>query len=183
MMQTIRRVFSHRLLPELSLVVGMIALCVASRLLPHPPNFTPLGAAALFAGATMSRTWKALALPLTAMLLSDLLIGMHTLAPVIYLAMGGYVLLGRRLATAGGPVRIVTSSLIGSTLFFLITNGAVWMVSYEATLAGLTRCYATAIPFFGNTVAGDLSYSVLLFGLATAAQRVRFPVIRRAETC
>lgn len=170
-MQILRRIVSHRFMPELCLAVGMIVLCIVSRLLPHPPNFTPLGAAALFAGASLSRTWKALLLPLTAMLLSDLIIGMHALAPLIYLAMAAYVLLGRRLSHTPGAGSVLLASLAGSTIFYLITNAGVWLMSYQWTLAGFTRCYVAAIPFFGNTIAGDLSYAALIFGLAALARR------------
>lgn len=147
-----------------AMLFGLAGLCLLARLVPHPPNFTPVGAIALFAGATMSRRWVAFALPLGVMVLSDLVLGMHALAPVVYLSMLGYAVIGRTVCSRPGAGRIVLGSLLGSSLFFVVTNLGCWMRSYDLTLAGLVKCYTAAIPFFGNTLAGDLTYSAVAFG-------------------
>lgn len=62
---------------------------------------------------------------------------------------------------------ILGSSLFSSILFFIITNFGVWAPSsnwYPHTLNGLIECYTLAVPFFRNTILGDLGYTVILFG-------------------
>nr|BCX01439.1 MAG: hypothetical protein KatS3mg041_1485 [Bacteroidota bacterium] len=161
---------------------ALIALAALSRLLPHPPNFTPIGAMALFSGAHMGLRPGAFAVPLLALLVSDLLIGTHPLMPFVYgsfalITVLGYVLLHTRrtLWRLGG------SALLASTLFYLITNFGVWAVGswYPKTPEGLLSCYIAAIPFFGNTLAGDLFFTAVLFGLWAWLER-RVPALETA---
>ena len=146
------------------IVVGIILLAALSRLLPHLPNFTPVGAMALFGGAFLSNRSRALAAVFSAMLLSDLLLGFHDTAWAVYLSLGLIVLLGGRY------VRNLGSGVLGcvaaSVLFFIITNFAVWLSGglYPLSLEGLILCYVAAVPFFWNTISGDLFY----FGLMCA---------------
>ena len=152
------------------LIGSLILVAVASRLLPHPPNFTALGAVALFGGASLTGRRWAYGLPLLAMLLSDLVIGFHGWVPVIYGAMMVYVWLGRRAGSASTSTRIVGASLLGSVAFFVITNLACWWSMYDHSAVGLTACFAAAIPFFGFTLAGDLVFSGMLFGAMAMAE-------------
>lgn len=160
---------------SLWLVAGMILAAAITRLLPHPPNFTPLGAMALFAGATFLDRRLALLVPLAALLISDYLIGQvmgsgfgfYSSQIFVYAAFVMITLLGRILTThRRSPLRIGGTSLVASTLFFVVTNLGVWLASgmYARTFAGLSHCFVQAIPFLGNTVAGDLMYVTALFG-------------------
>lgn len=159
--------------PRLLLLCGMIVLAVASRCLPHPWNFTPLGAVALFSGATLSSRWLSIFVPLVAIFAGDLLIGMHWLMPAVYACLLFNVWLGRRLDGRRGPLAVGGSAMVGAIVFFIVTNFASWVLFYEHTLAGLASCYTLAIPYFGQTLGGDLFFSAVLFGsLALIESRV-----------
>lgn len=164
---------------RLTVVVGMILAAAAARLLPHPPNFTPIAAIALFGGAQFSNRGMAFMLPLAAMFFGDLLIGFHALMPFVYGSLALTVCLGMWLQQSRTVARTVLAALAGSILFFAITNFAVWakLGSYPATGAGLMACYVAAIPYFQNTVLGDLFYTAVLFGGLSFAQ-VRFAGLR-----
>ena len=155
-------------------VIAAVALCAGARLLPHPPNVTPVAAMALFAGASMSNVRRAFAIPLAAMIISDLIIGMHALAPLVYACILGNVVIGRWLHSSVSAGRVVAATFAGSVLFFLATNFGCWVQHYELSLAGLVRCYVNAIPFFGNTAAGDMMFSGIAFGVwALQRQTIR----------
>ncbi len=148
------------------LLLGMVFTLAASRCLPHPPNVTPMAATALFCGAYAERRWLSFAIPLAALLLSDALLGFHPLIPFVYGSLGLSVLLGFLLRRNPGNFRILGASMVGSILFFAITNLGNWWVyeTFPKTPAGLIACYAAGLPFFANTLLGDLLYSALLFG-------------------
>ncbi|MEM9586519.1 MAG: DUF6580 family putative transport protein [Planctomycetota bacterium] len=162
---------------NLACLGGLVVLAIAARWLPHPPNFTPVAAVGLAGGAWLASRWASALLVVTIMLVSDVVIGFHPLAALVYGCLVINVLLGhqlRRLADSSVLARIggvAAASVVGSVLFFVATNLGHWAVYYEPTWAGLMRCYTVAVPFFQYTVAGDLFYSALLFGsygLATA---------------
>jgi hypothetical protein len=153
---------------DLPLAACLVALDVAARLLPHAPNFTPLAASALFAGVVVRSRLLALAVPVAAMLFSDLLIGAYDwrVMGVVYAALALPGLLGilarrRRSVTVIAPI-----VLSASAIFFVTTNFAVWAFSgiYADDLAGLAHCYVAALPFFQNTLAGDAVWTAVLFG-------------------
>ncbi len=161
------------------LPVLLVLLGAFSRLLPHPPNFAALGAVALFAGARLPRR-LAWAVPLSAMALSDLAIDLGTGRPAftpvrlaVYGALAVIVALGRLAAAQAPPVRLAALSVAGSWLFYLVTNFAVWIQfdTYPPTAAGLAACYIAAIPWFWNTLAGDLVATAALFGLDALSRR------------
>lgn len=153
------------------------------RLIPHPPNFTPIGAMALFSGACFADRRLGFLIPFTAMFLSDLVIGLYPMLPVTYACFGCIVVLGWWLRQRRTVVPVAMASLIASTFFFIVTNFAAWASYpfYAKTWDGLIACYTAAIPFFGNTVGGDLLFCLVLFGglwlLETA-----FPSLRTAQT-
>lgn len=159
-----------------------VGLAIAARLLPHPPNFTPLAALGLFAGAVSLRPKLAAFGILTAMLVSDLFLGFHSLMPVVYgcllasIAIGSFFVRGSGNSEFSFNVnstgRILAGSLMGSVLFFVVTNFAHFLAFYPMTGTGLISCYTAAIPFFQYTVSGDLAYSGVLFG-AYALSMVR----------
>jgi len=145
--------------------VMLVALDIVMRLTAHAPNFTPVAASALFASFFFESGLLALAVPMLAMAAGDIVIGTYDwrIMVVVYSALAVPVLFGRYVRGHFGVARIVTSALAGSAIFFLTTNFAVWYWQYTRDLSSLWRCYAVAIPFFRNTVAGDLLWSGVLF--------------------
>ena len=144
----------------------IILAAAASRLVPHPYNFTPITAIALFAGAQFERKWVAFAVPAAALLLSDAIIGFYSQMWLTYMAFAIVVCIGFLLR---GHVRawpVVGASFASSALFYLITNCAFWLPYdiYPHTLQGLVQGYVAGLPFFQNALAGDMFYSGLLFG-------------------
>jgi hypothetical protein len=157
------------------MILGMALV----RLLPHPWNFTPIGAMALFGGATFRNRALAFMVPLASLFVSDLVIGLHSLMWAVYGAFALMVVMGGWLRGRRRFLPIAGTSLAGSLLFFLITNWAVWLsgMTYPKTIAGLLACYVAAIPFFGNTIAGDAFYAAMLFGGFALLER-RVPALR-----
>jgi hypothetical protein len=145
----------------------MILFAAMVRLIPHPPNFTPVAAMALFGGAYFSRKWMAFVIPLIAMLLSDLIIGLHSGMWAVYLSFVIIVGVGMTLIRQKKMKNIFLASVISSVLFFIITNFAVWTngLLYPKNLTGLIACYISAIPFFHYTLLGDLFFAGVMFGL------------------
>ena len=147
--------------------IAIIILAAASRLIDHPYNFTPLGAMALFAGAYgMKKYW--IVLPLAVLLIGDYFLGFYNW-PVMAAVYGSFALafvIGWQMRKRVKWQNIAAASLVSSIVFFLITNFAVWAFAswYPHTLAGLLNCFTLAIPFFRNTLLGDLVYSAALFG-------------------
>lgn len=157
----------------------LIVVAAISRLIPHPLNFAPIGAMSLFGAAYFTNKKLAFVLPLLAMFVSDLLInnilyasyfGSFTLftpgfiwiyGPIILMVIVGIVLLKKVTLT-----RIVVGSFATSVIFFLISNFGVWLSDsdYPLTFSGLMLCYDMAIPFFKNTLLGNIFYSAVLFG-------------------
>ncbi len=159
----------------IALIIVMAAL---SRILPHPSNFTPVAAMALASGAYFGRSSIGFLIPLVAMVISDMIIGPYSGMFINYLAMASVVLLGSLTCTRVTALRVLGSSLAGSVLFFVISNFGVWLAGglYPKTFAGLVECYVYAIPFFGNTLLGDLAYSAAIFSsvyLVTSSKLVR----------
>ncbi len=155
-----------------SLALGLTIIGGLARLLPHPPNFTPVGGTSLFAGARLAG-WYAYLAPLAMMAVTDVIltafmgVPLSRLSPVVYACFLVNVWIGRTmLAHSGSAMRIGAATFLCSLQFFLVTNAAVWFSShfYPHTLAGLGECFAAAIPFYGRTLAGDLATTALLFG-------------------
>ena len=151
---------------RLAALLGAILIAATLRLVPHPPNFTPIGAMALFSGGYLGRKVLAFAAPLGALLLSDLVLGFYHGQATVYFSTALIVMIGMVALTRKSPLRVGAAAIISSILFFVITNFGMWLFSgfYPHTVAGLEACYVAAIPFFQNTVAGDLFYATLLFG-------------------
>ncbi len=160
----------------LCLVVLTVALY---RLLPSPVNFSPIGALALFGGFSFRNRLAAVLFPLTALFLSDLVLGFHYTMWAVYGAFAitsviGLVLRDQKgFAVKGGAV------LLSSLLFFVITNFAVWYQSgmYPMNFEGLVSCFIAGIPFLSNTISGTLVFSVVLFGGWALAEN-RWPVLQ-----
>ena len=160
--------------PAGALTTVAAILASLARMVPHPPNCTPVGALGLFAGGRLP-WWLALPLPLAVMAATDfLLYTWFGLAPYnrwVYASFVVYVLLGRLLTGTNSPLRIGAVTVLGSVQFFLITNFGVWLNQhglatpmYPMTTAGLIACYVAGLPFLGYTLLGDLGFSAALFG-------------------
>ena len=151
--------------PKTAFVVLLIVLAALSRLLPHPPNFSPVIAMALFGGALIADRKLALIMPLLALLLSDLILGLHGTMLYVYGAMALITAMGFLLSKRRSPLRIAGFALGGSVLFFVLTNFGVWLsgAMYPMTPSGLAACYVAAIPFFHNTLIATALYSAVLF--------------------
>jgi len=154
------------------LALALIALAAALRIAPHPWNFTPVGAMALFSGAVLKDRRLALLFPLVALFAGDLFVGFHRLIPIVYSSFLLSVLIGRLLENRRTVLRIGIATLLGSSQFFLFTNFAVWWLlnSYPKTASGLAACYLAGLLFFWNTLAGDFLYVALLFGSYALAE-------------
>jgi len=159
----------------------LLAILAAAflRLVPHPPNFGPVGALALFSGAMLGKRWLAFAAPLGALVLSDLVLGFYPELLFVYISVVAIVLIGWAVAKRKTVLTIAAGAVASSILFFAVTNFGVWLVMdyYPKTLAGLAACYVAAIPFFQNTLASDLFYAGLLFGGFALAERA-LPALR-----
>ena len=147
-------------------VSALVLLAAATRFLPHPANFTAIGAMALFGSARLSDKRLALILPIAAMALSDLFIPFG-FNPSVYFSFALIAVLGLTLRNTNKVLPILTGSLASSIIFFAITNFAVWMGEngnmYAKSIDGLWMCYTAAIPFFTNGLAGDLFFTGVLF--------------------
>ena len=138
------------------------------KFLPNIPNFAPIAALALFGGTYLHKKY-ALIIPIIAMLIADYFIGFYN--PYIMASVyGSFILIGLIgiwLKNHKTLPNIVGGSLFGSIIFFLITNFAVWVVPhsiYPHTIQGLLDSYIMGLPFFRNTIAGDLFYVTIFFG-------------------
>ena len=147
-------------------ILSAIAAAAVLRLVPHPANFSPIDAMALFSGAYLGRRAIALAAPIAALLLSDIILGFYPGMLFQYAAVILIVLLGSAALSRRSLVRIGGAAIASSVFFFALSNLGVWLVSgmYPRTAAGLSDCLIAAIPFFQNTLAGDLFYAAILFG-------------------
>jgi hypothetical protein len=150
-----------------------VLAAILLRLLPHPWNITPLGAMFLFSGATFRSKTQSLAVPLAALLLSDYAV-IHFVYSGNYgwfspYTWGGFViagLIGWMLRPKITWARVAITSISGSVAFFIISNFGVWVAGklYPVSISGLTECYVAALPFFRNSILGDLAYTALMFG-------------------
>jgi len=142
---------------EMKAVFGLILIAILTRLLPHPPNFAPITSIALFSGFHFANKRLALFVPLIAMFISDLFIGVHSFMPVIYLSFLLISILSFYMKSLS-----ISNVVLASTLFFVMSNLGVWYFYYPLTWVGLTSCFVLAIPFFVNALAGDLFYTSVL---------------------
>ncbi|HYL75707.1 MAG TPA: DUF6580 family putative transport protein [Bryobacteraceae bacterium] len=153
--------------------LSLTTLGAIARLIPHPPNFAPVGAVSLFAGARLP-VWQAYLVPLALMAITDPILAAFYHVPAysryqifIYLSFVIGVWLGRRLRATENIAKIAAFSVLNSVQFFLLTNFGswLWFQAYPRTSAGLADCYLAAIPFFAWTFVSDLLFTGVLFGL------------------
>lgn len=168
--------------PRFLTLVGMIATAGLARLMPHPWNVTPVAAMALFGGVYFDDKRAAFAVPILAMVLGDIFLVFNPLFLLVYACFAATVIIGFWVKKNPGVGRIAEGSIVSSVLFFVVTNAGMWVESplYAKTPAGLVNCYVMALPYFRNTLFGDLAYTALLFGAFQLATRT-FPVLRDAS--
>jgi cation transport ATPase len=149
----------------------LVVLCVVLRVIPHPANFAPVGATAVFAGRTM-KPWMALTLLAVAMFIGDAILALQRGYPLVSLVTafvyGGFfvqALLGRALRSKKGGV--IAAAVLGALGFFALSNFGVWIGSaiYPHAAAGLLTCYVAGLPFLGRTLLADVAFSVALSAL------------------
>ena len=149
---------------KIILILSIIFLVSLTRIFPHPANFTPILALAIFGGAFLPNKKTALFLPISTMFLSDLIIGFHSQIYAVYVAIIILSLLGNMIKTKNIKNLAITG-FAGSLIFFMITNFSVWLSGglYPLTIDGLLECYIMAIPFFHNTLISTLLFLGILF--------------------
>ncbi len=169
-----------------------ILIATFSRIIPHMPNFSPLGAIGLFGAAHFTKKWQAFLVPIMATWLSDLFInnviyGQYYPAFTwfyqgFYWQYGSYILItlvAILIFSKVNPQRVFAGAITSTAIFFLVSNFGVWAngTMYPKTFDGLITCYTAGIPFLKGTMLGDLFYSGVLFGSFALAQR-QFPILR-----
>jgi len=169
-----------------TLIICLLIVGIGSRLIPHYPNFTAIGAISLFGAAFSGRRSVAIIIPYLVMLLSDMILNNIIYASIYpddyknfiflyrgalwsYAAFGIIVMFGYTLFRNGVDLtKVIFGGLGASTIFFLLSNFGVWATTgaYPVNFGGLMACYAAGLPFLINQVFGDLFYSLMLFGVA-----------------
>lgn len=177
---------------RLGAIVLIVLLAAFSRLLPHPPNFTPIGAMALFGVAYFIQRHLAFLIPIISMWLSDLVLNNVVYGQYFdhfvwvydgfYFTYGAFILIGLIGFVALKRVKIqnlVLASLLASIVFFLLSNFGVWASTtmFPKNFSGLIACYTAGLPFYKNTLMGDLVYTGVLFGAFELAQH-KFRVLQ-----
>lgn len=165
---------------SIMIALTLIVAAVVLRIMPHPANFAPVAAVAIFGGAVLPRKF-ALWVPLAAMAASDMVIGFYSIMPVIWACYFLIALASSLWLQKPNLVKGAVLTLGASVGFFVITNFAVWATSgmYDHTLAGLGQCYVMALPFFRNTLLSDAAYTSALFA-AYSLTRASVPSITKA---
>jgi len=157
-------------------LVTMILAAAATRIIPHPWNFTAVGAMCLFGGAYFRRSWQAFFVPLAALVISDVVLAAtrydfslfgYTSIWVGYGLFALTALIGMLLRGRVSVARVTLAAIGSSVMFFLVSNFVAWVEGhggYSYTPAGLMACYVAAIPFAKNMFLANLFYSAVLFG-------------------
>lgn len=150
---------------ELLFGLGILVVAILSRFIPHPPNFTPIIAIALFGGAIFKNKKIALAVPIAAVFFTDLVLGLHESMIAVYLCLGLFMYMGMGLNKKNSK-SIAINSIASSIIFFIVTNFTVWAFGgvYEPNFNGLMLSYTSAVPFFNWNLVSTLLYSGVLFG-------------------
>ena len=181
---------NNRIPLRFAVITAIVLTLALSRLLPHPFNFSPIAALALFGGARYANRWAAYLVPLAALWFSDLFLNYAFFGSFVpfyqgaiftYAAFALIVLLGSLALKKLSVKNLLFTSLSASVLFFVVSNFGMWVsgMMYPITSQGLVACYTAAIPFFRNTLAGDMVYSFAVFyGFALAQSRL--PQLRTA---
>ena len=145
-------------------IVLVILIAAISRFIPHPPNFTPIIAMGLFSGFYLKNNKKmAIMIPLLAMFLSDFFLGFHLISLFVYSSLAIITALGFFISEKNKFSTLFPATLGGSLLFFIISNFGVFIIGYPKSFSGLVACYSAAIPFFQNSLFGDIIFTAIIF--------------------
>ena len=159
---------------KILLIISVIFLVSLTRIFPHPPNFTPILALAIFGGAYLPNRITAISLPIISMFISDLIIGFHSQIFTVYATIILLSILGHLMKTKNFKNFAITG-FTGSLIFFIITNFSVWLGGslYPLTIDGIIQCYIMAIPFFHNTLISTILFlTILFFGYTFAEKKI-----------
>jgi len=157
---------------RLILLAVISVLALASRFLPHPPNFAPMAALALLAGREIHNRFWAMGLTFILMLVSDLFLGFASSSGFVYF---GFLLVGCfsifLFRNGSSPIKWIAAPLGSSAIFFVVSNFGVWAVDglYPRTAEGLMTCFTMALPFYHWSLASDLFYWTLFSGVLSLA--------------
>lgn len=156
--------------PRLVFVVSAVAIAALTRILPHPPNFTAVGAMALLAGALVPNRLLSLVMPMAALFITDLVLGFHNTMWAVYAAVGITSMIGWMISKRQSVLSITAGSLISIASFFFITNSAMWVVGfftqgfYPTTANGLVLALESGLPFLTNDIISNLLFTAIFFG-------------------
>ena len=147
--------------------IGLILILALARLIPHPPNFTPVIAVAILSGYFFKNLNFSLIILLIAMLISDLFIGFYENVFFVYASLLLITFIFHKISKKINFKNLFIFSFAGSLIFFIISNFGVWILGspgvdnlpYDKNLNGLIECYILAIPFFGNTFLSTVIFS------------------------
>ncbi|KTD15935.1 Uncharacterised protein [Legionella lansingensis] len=169
--------------PRFAILVVIILLSALYRIIPHPFNFTPIGAIALFAGAKFWDKHVAVLVTLLSMLLADLYLGLYNSIIFTYLGLCSMVYIGTVIQKKESLINIVIAGVTGSLAFYVISNFGVWLLSgmYDHTMNGLAECYLLAIPFLQNSLNSTLFFSFLFFSIFYLLEQ-RYPLLKTGNT-
>ncbi len=158
-------------------IISIILLAAASRLIPHPSNFAPLGAMALFGGFYFTKKWQAFLITITAWWLADLFLNnlvysfmfkeftwLSQSFITVAIAIFAIILISKIVIKKADAQSVILASVLSSIAFFVITNFGTFLQYYPKNSNGLMAAYTAGIPFFTNTLLGDLIYTTILFG-------------------
>ena len=154
------------------LAIGLVIAGALSRLIHLPPNIAAVTGVTLFAGFAIRNLWLALAVPLAAMALADVVLGWYPDFLFTYAAMAAGVFISRGLLHPLTPLRLVGTTFLASLVFFILSNFGVWVSGYYGyTFDGLVACYVAAIPFWQNSLIADFSSTAIVFAIYLLAKR------------
>ena len=152
---------------KLNFIIILIGIAILSRLIPHPPNFTPITAIALFSTIHFKNKILTYLIPIIGLFISDLILGLSMVNLFVYLSFIAITFIGFKFKKINNY-----SILLSSTTFFIVSNFGVWILGYPKTIEGFILCYYMALPFFLYTIMGDLFYSYAMkYGLRYALNK------------
>ena len=155
------------------LIIILILIGVLSRLIPHPSNFTAVGAVALFLGAYLKKRNLLFLIPIIIMLITDLFLfyieGQSFPGVVVYISILAYIPIGFFVIKKIKIINVAAGCLSGSTFFFIVTNFFVWLnpgyINVAKTSSSLSACYFDGLLFYRNSICGDITWSAIIFGI------------------
>ncbi len=170
---------------QVTTITAIIFALALFRLLPHLPNVSPVAAMALFGGAYFADKRMAFVIPFVALFISDLVLGLHSSMIFVYAGFALTVVIGFQLQKRVTLTNTAFAMVASSLLFFLLTNFGAWLTSvfYAKTAAGLMQAYAAGIPFFQNSLLGNLVYAAVIFSTYHLLQKniavLKEPVLKQ----